>query len=136
MTIGQMLFSGNGRIRRRDYWLWSIGVYAGFFVLLLVVSAVSNMTTPAGVDPKSRELPFPAMAALIIGFGLFVGMNACITVKRWHDRNRSGLMYFIRIIPVLGLAWTLIECGFLDGTPGRNKYGRSPKGIGNEPATF
>jgi len=31
------------------------------------------------------------------------------------------------LIPVIGGLWTLIECGFLDGTPGSNKYGPSPK---------
>jgi uncharacterized membrane protein YhaH (DUF805 family) len=29
----------------------------------------------------------------------------------------------------VGFFWTLIECGFLDGTPGPNRFGPSPKGI-------
>ena len=53
-------------------------------------------------------------------------MNLCLMVKRWHDRNRSGLWLLINLIPGIGQMWTLIECGFIAGTPGGNKYGPSP----------
>ncbi|MBI3439822.1 MAG: hypothetical protein HY054_14440 [Proteobacteria bacterium] len=36
----------------------------------------------------------------------------------------------ILLIPIVGPLWTLIECGFIDGTQGHNGYGPSPKGIG------
>jgi uncharacterized membrane protein YhaH (DUF805 family) len=54
--------------------------------------------------------------------------------KRWHDRDKSGWMYLILSIPLVGLIWTFMECGILGGTPGSNKYGRSPKAA-NAPET-
>ena len=79
------------------------------------------------VDESTRGLL--TVIVLCACVGAFVAANACLTVKRWHDRNKSGGMYFIVLIPYIGLAWTLIECGFIDGTQGRNRYGKSPKGV-------
>ncbi len=119
-----MLFSTAGRIRRRDFWLWMIGKTIVLAILLgLAVAGLSRLP----VDPDHRQ--YLQVAAMCIAFGLFTGINVCLIVKRWHDRNHSGWMYFILAIPYVGWAWTLIECGCVDGTQGRNKYGKSPKGI-------
>jgi uncharacterized membrane protein YhaH (DUF805 family) len=53
-----------------------------------------------------------------------------LQVKRWHDRDKSWFWIFIGLIPVIGGLWVLVECGFLDGTQGSNRFGPSPKGIG------
>ena len=52
-----------------------------------------------------------------------------LQIKRWHDRDKSWVWIFINFIPLVGAVWTLIEVGFLDGTPGPNRFGPSPKGI-------
>lgn len=56
-----------------------------------------------------------------------IWMKLAVMVKRWHDRDKSGWWMLIGLVPVIGDLWLLIECGFLDGTPGTNKYGPSPK---------
>ena len=48
-------------------------------------------------------------------------------------RTRLNLIVAGLTATFIGVLWTLIECGFLDGTPGPNKYGPSPKGLGGEP---
>lgn len=53
-------------------------------------------------------------------------ISLAVTAKRWHDRGKSGWMVLISFIPVIGPIWTLIECGFLRGTQGRNSYGNDP----------
>ena len=52
-----------------------------------------------------------------------------LQIKRWHDRDKSWVWIFISFIPLVGAIWVLVECGFMDGTPGPNKFGPSPKGI-------
>ena len=52
---------------------------------------------------------------------LFVGL--AVTVKRLHDINRSGVHTLIALIPIIGLVYLLIVCGFLKGTDGENAYG-------------
>ena len=58
-------------------------------------------------------------------------VDLAVSVKRWHDRDKSGWMLLIGLIPLVGLVWTLIECGFLDGERGPNQFGESPKGFVN-----
>jgi uncharacterized membrane protein YhaH (DUF805 family) len=63
--------------------------------------------------------------------------SLAVSVKRCHDRNKSGLwliLMYLACFTVIGALWPLIELGFLDGTPGPNKFGPSPKGLGAEPA--
>ena len=49
-------------------------------------------------------------------------------VKRWHDRDKSGWMALISLIPILGTVWVLVELGFLGGTKWANRYGDDPTG--------
>jgi len=65
------------------------------------------------------------LAVLVLA--IWVGL--ALQIKRWHDSDKSWVWIFISLIPFVGAIWALIECGFLDGTPGPNKYGPSPKGI-------
>ncbi len=119
-----MLFGTAGRIRRRDYWVWMIGKTIVLAILFVpVVMALSQVP----VDSDHRT--YLEVCAMWVFIALYAGMNICLTTKRWHDRNRSGWMWLILFIPYVGWAWTVIECGFIDGTQGRNKYGKSPKGI-------
>lgn len=48
------------------------------------------------------------------------------TVKRLHDRGRSGWFVLIALIPIIGVVWLWIETWFLPGTPGPNAYGSGP----------
>jgi uncharacterized membrane protein YhaH (DUF805 family) len=49
-----------------------------------------------------------------------------VSVKRWHDRNKSGRWVLVNLVPVIGWLWQLIECGFLRGTVGPNRFGQDP----------
>jgi uncharacterized membrane protein YhaH (DUF805 family) len=45
-----------------------------------------------------------------------------IGIKRFHDRDKSGWWVLIAFVPIIGWIWYLIECGFLPGTDGPNRY--------------
>lgn len=55
-------------------------------------------------------------------------VGVATSVKRWHDRGKSGSWYFISLIPIVGPIWALVELGFLPGTPGDNRYGAPDSG--------
>jgi uncharacterized membrane protein YhaH (DUF805 family) len=61
------------------------------------------------------------------------------SVKRLHDRDKAWwwiILMYLACLTFVGILWPLIELGFLDGTPGPNQYGPSPKGLGGQtPAT-
>ena len=56
---------------------------------------------------------------LIIGFWV----NLATITKRFHDRNKSGWWTALAFVPLIGTLWILVECGFLKGSRGDNKYG-------------
>jgi uncharacterized membrane protein YhaH (DUF805 family) len=49
-----------------------------------------------------------------------------VSIKRWHDRNKSGWWVLFAFVPVIGSIWVLVETGFLRGTTGANNFGVDP----------
>jgi len=126
-----LFLSFNGRTRRLHFWIGGIILWVLYAVIYTILI---GSTLTAAMANNGNEA---AMAGVFAGTGL-IGMLLClvlvwpalaIQVKRWHDRDKSGWMVLINFIPLVGALWTLIECGFMDGTPGPNKYGPSPKGL-------
>jgi len=115
-----LLFSFNGRIRRSQYWLYGIGAAVVATIILAILGILMRNGGPMMMIGGILAL---AVYAVLIWIGLALG------IKRWHDRDKSWVWIFIAFIPIVGAIWVLIECGFLDGTPGPNKYGPSPKGL-------
>ena len=82
------------------WWTWIL-----FGLALLVV----EMLTPGGL------------------FALFFGLSAlAVSVKRWHDRDKSGWWVLLNLLPVIGWLWALIDNGFLRGSVGPNRFGEDP----------
>jgi uncharacterized membrane protein YhaH (DUF805 family) len=134
-----MLFSFNGRIRRTNYWLAAIGSGLAltliFVVILMLVGGAGALA--AGAAGGSSGAANGAGAGIgIVGILLMLGyfvllfwISLALQIKRWHDRDKSAVWVLINFIPFVGAVWSLVECGFMDGTQGPNKYGPSPKGI-------
>ncbi len=126
-----MLFSANGRIRRTQFWLSRLGVSIAWLVSLLVAAIPSMFYR----DPPVALLT--AMGAyMLLSFGVVIWIDINLLIKRWHDRDKSGVWCLLLFVPVIGWWWILIECGFLDGTQGPNTYGPSPKGLGAPQSVF
>jgi uncharacterized membrane protein YhaH (DUF805 family) len=66
---------------------------------------------------------------LLVVYVLALWIGLAIAAKRWHDRNKSAWWILIVFVPVVGGLWYLIECGFLKGTTGANKFGSDPLGV-------
>jgi len=108
MDIKQILFSFEGRASRTHYWL----AYLGTVVTVGIFAGVAV----AALDELG------AMVALVAYIPALWVMLA-VSVKRWHDRGKSGFMVLIGLIPIIGPLWTLVECGILEGDPGPNQFG-------------
>ncbi len=122
MRIIDTFLNPNGRLSRARFWLAYIG-------LALTAALVAWVVFTAGSE-QTRSVTLIALAVPLLW------INLCLMVKRWHDRNRSGLWLLINLIPGIGQMWTLVECGFIAGTPGGNKYGPSPMKAGPRAASF
>jgi uncharacterized membrane protein YhaH (DUF805 family) len=49
-----------------------------------------------------------------------------VLVRRLHDVGKSGWMYFIALIPIIGAIWLLVLL-FTDSQQGDNNWGANPK---------
>ena len=94
------LISPNGRVGRRCFWLTHI-----ICIALLVYFAA--------VDERFFWCGF-----VVLWWPLVAN-----SIKRWHDRDKSGWWFLIVFVPFIGVAWAIIEKGFLPGTPGANRFG-------------
>jgi uncharacterized membrane protein YhaH (DUF805 family) len=112
-SLMALLFSTKGRIRRRDYWIFSTLTWL-IFVLAVVVLFLELPLLPAVI----------AVGVLTLVFGR---VGAALRIKRWHDRDKSALWVWIGFVPCIGWLWAFVECALLEGTPGPNRYGLSPK---------
>ena len=117
----KLLFGFEGRINRAKWWLWSIVVGVAFGV----VSGIATALFGASADGTPSPV---ALAVIAVAAIAYLWSALAIAVKRWHDRNKSGWWILIGLVPVVGGLWYLIECGFLSGTAGPNKYGADPLG--------
>ena len=130
MTIQQWFFSINGRIGRRDFWIW-VGLWiVGMLVLFSLASK------------KLLDIQTAAFCQVCL-----LWPTAAVTVNRLHDRGRSGLWALLmilawmllagnwailpgiwqwvvgRFIPTLILVGMIIDLGAFVGTQGENKFG-------------
>ena len=120
MDWQHFLLSFQGRISRRQYLLYSLLplTIAGFIIGLLPLLDIFSATPGA--------LGLGSSLAIFLSIPL-IWISVATTVKRWHDRGKSGLMYLVNFIPLIGGLWTLYECGALPGDEGENRYGLDPR---------
>src|SRR5580698_2870817 len=124
MDFMNMFLSFNGRLRRLHFWI-------GFIILWVVEVIIAALLIGPAIAAAATSGSAPGPLALI-GYLLYLVLlwpALALQVKRWHDRDKSGWWVLIAFVPLIGALWILIECGFLDGTQGPNKFGPSPKGI-------
>lgn len=143
MSLQTLLFSFQGRIGRQTFWLWNICYYA----IIAGFAIGSNQLFP---DVAHLILPVFLLLVLV--------PDLAITAKRWHDRDKSSWWLLLNVPLVIGRmtlpagelaasaqpgvmetlvslvallcgAWILVECGFLAGSDGNNRFGPQPQGL-------
>ncbi len=108
-----------GRSRRKEYWMFSLGV----FLLYVAMAMVVVLTLTPGGDLGS--LGWTLISLFLLGtLGLFIP-GLAVQVRRFHDQDKSGWLALINFLPYLGALIVLIfMC--LPGTVGPNRFGPDP----------
>lgn len=167
MHIKDMLFSFKGRIRRRDWWVWSISatiIYLAAYWLVGTIFLGSSGAALASFSQRTRESLLPELVVTLP----LVFVSSALSVKRAQDRNMVAwpfiaiviantlssfmpqieetfaalqggqtwqlLILAFHLAALIGSLYSLVVLGFMDGTLGPNRFGRSPKGIGGDTA--
>lgn len=119
MSISKILFSFSGRIPRQTYWLALFGICTAFFFATFIVVGISDVIEGGNNSSGSSAIPLALFILMYLGL---LWCNLAVTVKRWHDRGKSGSWVLINFVPIIGSFWSLIELGFLEGTQGPNEF--------------
>jgi uncharacterized membrane protein YhaH (DUF805 family) len=119
-----LLFGFQGRTNRAKFWLVAVALLVIEIIVLGVLCGGAMMSD----DPQQALASLgPVAGIVLVIFGLAITwITIAVGIKRFHDRNKSGVWVLIIFVPVIGGLWYLIECGFLRGTPGPNDYGPDP----------
>ena len=110
----------SGRARRSEYWFFAL--FNMIFALIAMVLDNFLGTTLSMGDGVS--LPYGYMYLLYVLAVFIPGL--AVTVRRLHDIGKSGWMFLIVLIPIIGPIWLLVLfC--TDSQQGSNKWGENPK---------
>ena len=117
--IKHFLFSFEGRINRKPYWLFSLAVSILVVIISVIIQSILNFQG-SGTTPQEFQNIMNIVAIL------FLWPALAVQVKRWHDIDKSGWFVLFNLIPFVGVFINLIFNGFIEGTHGENKYGQDP----------
>jgi uncharacterized membrane protein YhaH (DUF805 family) len=111
MTIVHALTSYSGRMSRQEF--WGKGIAPLFLATIIPFIVLAVLYGP----PLLISGWSAAFSMALLWFQLPVW------VKRAHDRNHSGWLLLIWLVPVIGWLWLFVELGFMRGNPDGNRFG-------------
>ena len=81
-------------------------------VLVGIIIAIGIIATDA--SPEAANVALIVGNILVVGYAVFTQL--AVTVKRCHDRGRSGWWCLLTLIPFVGLAWLVLYLGVPNST--------------------
>jgi uncharacterized membrane protein YhaH (DUF805 family) len=115
----RQFFDFSGRATRREYWLFQLQLIILYVGMLLAVGALGERFPS---DTTSMAVGLAAIPAVLF---YFIG-SLSSGVRRIHDHDKSGWLFLLSFIPLVGWIFFLIM-GLTPGTSGDNSYGRDPR---------
>lgn len=110
-------FDFSGRARRKEYWMFLL-----FNTIFAIVAMILDNVLGIAMENIGYGPLYLLYALAVFIPGLAVG------VRRLHDVGKSGWMFLIVLIPLVGAIWILVlYC--TDSQLGSNKWGQNPKEI-------
>ncbi len=109
--------SFSGRARRREYWWFEV------FTALVVAALTIVDGFIVGWDMIGIYGLGPLGAIAVLAFFI---PNLAVSVRRLHDRDKSGWWLLITILPLIGFLFLFYNYISV-GTPGDNRFGPDPK---------
>lgn len=107
----------SGRARRSEYWYFVL-----FNIIFAVVAMILDNVLGIAMDGVGYGPIYGLYVLALLIPGLAVG------VRRLHDVGKSGWMFLIAFIPLIGAIWLLVLfC--TDSQQGTNKWGENPKEV-------
>ena len=127
------IISTEQRVSRKVYWVNTIFTFiftpiGGGFVSAIIGVTLFDLELLNEVNSNEQSgISDFIFKFLFIPIMLFFWVSIInISVRRWHDLNRSWMWIFVHLIPIVGNLYGIYCCGFKRGTVGPNRYGDDP----------
>lgn len=121
LTMLRLMFSFQGRIGRGLFVLGIVILLGVVFVITLIAVQI-GMTFRNVYTTNLLGVIYEILIGILVS--LYIWVHLALSVKRCHDLNISGFFVALKLVPVLGLLFTLWLL-FAPGTEGPNGYGKS-----------
>jgi uncharacterized membrane protein YhaH (DUF805 family) len=165
MDIKWLLSRFAGRINRARYWRAVLIILGSMFAALILLAKICGLYgISAGIlaidlgvlsasfqpdDTETATALFPRLVTLLMTL-VFGWFYAIASIKRLHDRNKSGwwmilfivapglyvqfgdllhgsgIRFFVRLAALIAFIWGFVEMACLKGTSGPNRFGPDP----------
>lgn len=122
-SVKKLFFKFDGRIGRQTYWIGSLIAGMAYStssqMCLMVVDVLDGADAPT-------VMTIGPWAFWFVSLVFMLWATTALSVKRWHDRGKSGWWALFGLIPIIGWIWSMVELGFLKGSEGENRFGGDP----------
>lgn len=108
----------SSRARRKEFWMFNL-------INIIISWSLSLLDLAIGTTIFTLFSTIYTVLVII--------PNIAVSIRRLHDTGRSGWFYLLILIPIIGWIW-LIILFCMEGESKTNKWGKNPKGIGNDDA--
>lgn len=117
-------FGFRGRIGRGTWWLAQIICLPFIFLVGVGLPLWLAATTPAATSGNlGLALGGTRFEVVAVSIVLGTWINFSSIIQRYHDRGKSGFWCLMLFVPLIGVFWVLIECGFCRGEDKDNSWG-------------
>ena len=113
----------NGRARRTEYWMFVL-FYSLISIAALILDIILGFDFKYEIMGQTVSTGYGWGYLLVYALHFLPALGA--VVRRLHDVGKSGWMYLIILIPLIGIIWFLVLL-VKDSQEGENKYGPNPK---------
>ena len=109
--------SPKGRVSRSELWL----KFHLPMVCIAILTGLLDVFVFGTYDEGSGFSPISSVFLLLIFWP-----SIAISIKRLHDRDKSGWFYLLNMVPLINI-WVWVEMYILGGTEGENQFGPDPR---------
>lgn len=113
----------SGRARRKEYWMFVL-FYGIILFSASILDSIAGWSFKVELMGQTVDTGYGWLycATVILHFLPAIG----VAIRRLHDVGKSGWMYLIIFLPIIGFIWILVLF-VKDSEAGENSYGACPK---------
>lgn len=109
------LLSFQGRAKRKEYWLVTLGITLLMFPVMIVQV----------IAEENPEFALLGVCLYVVCWIPVAYVSVALSVRRLHDLGRNGWLVLLNFLPILNVV-LCIYLGFFKGQEQDNPYGPNP----------